>query len=104
MVFIHGLTSSRQAWEPVTDLLRRSFTCVRVDLRGHGGSSLGPEYSAVSLVGDVRAVVEAAGLGEPAVVGHSLGATVAALYGAAHGATAIVCVDSSHAIHKRPAC
>ncbi len=60
-----------------------------------GGSSLGPEYSAVSLVGDVREVVEAAGLDEPAVVGHSLGATVAALYGAAHGSTAVVCVDSS---------
>jgi pimeloyl-ACP methyl ester carboxylesterase len=34
-------------------------------------------------------------LGEPAVVGHSLGATVAAVYAAAHGARAVVCVDGS---------
>ena len=95
VVFLHGLTNSRQAWQPVTDLLARDFTCVRVDLRGHGASSQGPEYSAMSLVGDVRAIVEDLGLGEPALVGHSLGATVAAVYAAAHRARAVVCVDSS---------
>ena len=48
-----------------------------------------------SLVGDVRAVVEEVGLGEPAVVGHSLGASIAAVYAAAHAARAVVCVDQS---------
>jgi pimeloyl-ACP methyl ester carboxylesterase len=50
-----------------------------VDLRGHGDSSTAADYSMQSLVGDVRAVVEDVGLGEPAVVGHSLGASVAAV-------------------------
>jgi pimeloyl-ACP methyl ester carboxylesterase len=95
VVFVHGLTSFRQTWEPVTDLLSADFTCVRVDLRGHGESSAAPEYSMLSLVADVRAVVEELALGEPAVVGHSLGATVAAVYATAHGARAVVCVDSS---------
>ena len=49
----------------------------------------------VSLVGDVRAVVEEVALGEPAIVGHSLGASIAAVYAAAHGARAVVCVDQS---------
>ena len=48
----------------------------------------------VSLVGDVRAVVEEMALGEPAIVGHSLGASIAAVYAAAHGARAVVCVES----------
>jgi pimeloyl-ACP methyl ester carboxylesterase len=49
----------------------------------------------VSLVGDVRALVEEVALGEPAIVGHSLGASIAAVYAAAHGARAVVCVDQS---------
>jgi pimeloyl-ACP methyl ester carboxylesterase len=95
VVFVHGLTSFRQSWDPVTDLLAQDVTCVRVDLRGHGASSAAPEYSMPSLVGDVRAVVEELVLGQPAIVGHSLGTTVAALYAAAHGARAVVCVDQS---------
>jgi pimeloyl-ACP methyl ester carboxylesterase len=95
IVFVHGLTSFRQTWEPVTGLLVGDFTCVRVDLRGHGESSAASDYSMPSLVDDVRAVVEELALGEPAIVGHSLGATVAAIYAAAHGARAVVCVDTS---------
>jgi pimeloyl-ACP methyl ester carboxylesterase len=95
VVFVHGLTSFRQSWEPVTALLAGDFTCVRVDLRGHGDSSAGSDYSTLSLVGDVRAVAEDLALAHPAIVGHSLGATVAAVYAAAHAARAVVCVDSS---------
>ena len=95
VVFVHGLTSFRQTWDPVTALLAEEFTCVRLDLRGHGASAHAADYSMVSLVGDVRALVEEVGLGEPAIVGHSLGASVAAVYAAAHGARAVVCVDQS---------
>jgi pimeloyl-ACP methyl ester carboxylesterase len=95
VVFVHGLTSFRQTWDPVTALLAEEFTCVRLDLRGHGASSRASEYSMVSLVGDVRALVEEVALGEPAIVGHSLGASIAAVYAAAHGARAVVCVDES---------
>ena len=95
VVFVHGLTSSRRSWDPVTGLLAEDFTCVPVDLRGHGESGAAPEYSMLSLVDDVRAVVEELSLDEPAIVGHSLGATVAALYAAAYGARAVVCVDQS---------
>lgn len=94
-VFLHGLTSARGAWEPVTDLLAQDFTCVRVDLRGHGDSSKAPEYSIASLAGDVRAVVDELESGDPVVVGHSLGATIAAVYTAAHGARGVICVDQS---------
>ncbi|HSZ06714.1 MAG TPA: alpha/beta hydrolase [Solirubrobacteraceae bacterium] len=95
VVFVHGLTSFRQTWDPVTTLLAEELTCVRLDLRGHGASSRAAEYSMVSLVGDVQAVVEKVALGEPAIVGHSLGASIAAVYAAAHGARAVVCIDQS---------
>ena len=95
VVFIHGLTSFRQSWDPVTDLLGNDLTCVRVDLRGHGESSAATDYSMLSLVSDVEAVVDELALADPAVVGHSLGVTVAAIYAATRGARAVVCVDST---------
>jgi pimeloyl-ACP methyl ester carboxylesterase len=95
VVFVHGLTSFRQTWDPVTTLLAEEFTCVRLDLRGHGASSHAADYSMVSLVGDVRAVVEEVALGEPAIVGHSLGASIAAVCAATHGVRAVVCVEGS---------
>jgi pimeloyl-ACP methyl ester carboxylesterase len=95
VLFVHGLTSSRRGWDPVTRQLVQDFTCLRVDLRGHGDSSTAADYSMQSLVGDVRAVVEDIWLGEPAVVGHSLGASVAAVYAAAYDPRAVVCVDQS---------
>lgn len=95
VVFLHGLTSSRASWDPVTARLADGFTCVRVDLRGHGGSSAGPDLSTLAMVGDVHAVVQELGLGTPAVVGHSLGSTLAGVYAAAHAPRAVVCVDGS---------
>lgn len=93
VVFLHGLTNRRQAWEPVTSLLHDRFTCVRLDFRGHGESSAAPAYDLAALVGDLRAVVEELALDSPALVGHSLGATVAVVSAALHGARAVVCVD-----------
>ena len=95
VVFLHGLTNRRQAWDPVTALLVERFTCVRLDFRGHGESSAGPGYGMPWFVGDVRAVVEELALGEPAFVGHSLGGSVAAVHAALNGARAVVCVDES---------
>jgi len=93
VVFLHGLTNRRQAWEPVTALLRDRFTCVRLDFRGHGESSPAPAYDLAALVGDVHAVVEELSLGDTALVGHSLGAAVAVVHAAVHGARAVVTVD-----------
>lgn len=93
VLFLHGVTNSRMAWGPVTDRLRGDFTCVRPDFRGHGESSSASDYTLPSLVADTHAVVEELGLDAPAVVGHSLGGTAAAIYAAAHPARAVVCVD-----------
>jgi pimeloyl-ACP methyl ester carboxylesterase len=94
LMFVHGLASRRQAWDPITDELATEFLCIRVDLRGHGASSPAPAYSLPSLVGDVRAVVEQLALGEPPlIVGNSLGGMVAAVYAAVFPTRGVIVVD-----------
>lgn len=93
VVFLHGITNRRQGWDPITSLLTADFTCVRIDLRGHGESSTASDYSMPALVADVRAVADELGLEAPAVVGSSFGAGAAAIYAAAHPAGAVVCVE-----------
>jgi pimeloyl-ACP methyl ester carboxylesterase len=95
VVFVHGLTSFRQSWTPVTRLLADDATCVTIDLRGHGASSRATDYAMPALASDVRAAVERVGLGDAVIVGHSMGATVAAVYAAAYRPRGVVCVDST---------
>jgi pimeloyl-ACP methyl ester carboxylesterase len=95
IVFLHGITNRRQAWDPITGLLVAEATCVRVDLRGHGESSLADDYSAATMADDVEAVISDVGLGPAVVVGHSLGGAVAGLHAAAFAPRATVCVDQS---------
>jgi pimeloyl-ACP methyl ester carboxylesterase len=57
---------------------------VAVDLRGHGGTPVAP-WTWDLVLDDLAAVVDALGLQRPAVVGHSLGGMVAALWAAGHG-------------------
>jgi pimeloyl-ACP methyl ester carboxylesterase len=95
VLFLHGLTNRRQGWGPVTDLLVGDFTCLRIDLRGHGDSSPASDYGIGALVGDVRAVADEFGVEAPAIVGHSLGATVAVVCAALNPVRAVVCVDQT---------
>src|SRR5512142_441547 len=61
VVFLHGLTSFRQSWQPVTSLLADDATCVLIDLRGHGASARAADYAMPALASDVRAAVERVG-------------------------------------------
>jgi hypothetical protein len=38
IIFVHGLTYDRRIWRPIVDLLSADFTCIAVDLPGHGES------------------------------------------------------------------
>jgi pimeloyl-ACP methyl ester carboxylesterase len=93
LLFVHGLTDSRSDWRPVVERLAPDFTCVSLDLRGHGESGDAPDYSALAMTADLAAVVQAEDLSEPAVIGHSLGGAVATAYAAETPVAAVVNVD-----------
>lgn len=92
LLFVHGIGSDRRRWEPLVELLDHDYRCVTVDLPGHGGS---PD-DGCDLLSATVAVHEVASnldLGSVAVVGHSLGATVALLYSALYKPRSAVAID-----------
>jgi N-formylmaleamate deformylase len=85
LVIVPGITSPAITWEWLAEDLARDRRVLVLDVRGRGlsdrpasGFTL-PEYAA-----DVVAAIDEAGYERPAVLGHSMGARVAAAFGVLH--------------------
>lgn len=73
LAFLHGIGCSGEQWRPVVDLLVGDFTCLSVELPGHGASERLRSYGVAEVAQAVQAAVAAA-TQEPAVyIGHSAG-------------------------------
>jgi pimeloyl-ACP methyl ester carboxylesterase len=87
VVLVPGTFSDRRTWLRLVGGLSREFRCLLFDPRGTGGTpDPGTPFTPDDLVDDLLAVMDAAGLRRAHVVGHSLGAAVAALAAARHPA------------------
>jgi pimeloyl-ACP methyl ester carboxylesterase len=88
VVLVHGGPGSydHSYFKPDFAHLTNSAQVVYVDLRGHGLSDWGrPEdWSYEVCADDLRAFIDALGIGKPVVLGHSMGGWVVAMYGARH--------------------
>lgn len=94
LLFIHGLTFDRSSWEPIVERLVDSFTCVTVDLPGHGGSG-GSGRNSADVVRASRDLLDKLGIEAPVVIGHSMGGAFAGMYAARHPASGLVLVDQA---------
>jgi pimeloyl-ACP methyl ester carboxylesterase len=94
LLFIHGLTFDRSTWEPIVEQLADRFTCVAVDLPGHGGSD-GPQRGIDDVVLAISHRLGELEVEAPVVIGHSMGAAVAGTYAAHHPARGLVMVDQA---------
>jgi non-heme chloroperoxidase len=98
IVFIHGFSQSHLSWMRQTDSdLTKEFHIVTYDLRGHGNSDKPLEaarYRDSKAWGDeVQAVIDAAGLKRPVLVGWSYAGRVISDYVATHGTGGISGID-----------
>lgn len=96
LVLLHGLTFNRTMWRPALAALHDIDPGRRVlafDLPGHGRSSPWPSYDVERVAEGVHRAVTEAELERPVVVGHSLAAIVATVYGARYPTRGVVNVD-----------
>jgi pimeloyl-ACP methyl ester carboxylesterase len=80
LVLLHGLGSSRRAWNPVIPALAERFDVLAVDLPGFGDSAPVPppgEPCPATLAAAVAGLLDELGIGRPHLAGNSLGGWVA---------------------------
>src|ERR1051326_2073791 len=85
LVLLHGLGSSRRAWDPVLPALTTRFDVIAVDLPGFGDSAplneraIGErsEVSPAALAQSVADLLDDLGISLPHLAGNSLGGWVA---------------------------
>ncbi|PZT71319.1 hypothetical protein DN402_04940 [Streptomyces sp. SW4] len=94
VVLLHGMTFDRRTWRPVLDELDGAVRSIAVDLPGHGDSG-GRPARLEDVAAQTHRLLGSLGVERPVVVGHSMAAVVAALYGAAYPARGIVLVDQA---------
>ena len=95
VVLVHGITESAAAFDPVTERLASTNEVITLDLRGHGESGRSGAYDLAAMATDVAAVIAAAGVDRPHLVGHSLGGAVVTAAGSMLDVASVIDIDQS---------
>ncbi|MGQ0804190.1 MAG: alpha/beta fold hydrolase [Actinomycetota bacterium] len=97
LLLLHGSGCDATVWEGMVPNLR-PFRVLAQDLPGHGASPL-PRLSVAEAMADAEALLDELNLGEPVLVGHSLGGWIALHHAAARGrCRGLVCLDGPTAL------
>ena len=84
LLLLHGYTDSSRSWSLVVPYLAK-YRLLIPDLRGHGGSDAPPCcYGSTQVADDARQFLDALGVRQAAVAGHSFGSMVAIALAADH--------------------
>ena len=82
IVLLHGFIESRKIWENFSGRLSTEFKVLSIDLPGHGESDTIAEVHGMDLMAEVvKEVMDAEGIDEALLVGHSMGGYVALEFG-----------------------
>ncbi|UWP88226.1 alpha/beta fold hydrolase [Aliiroseovarius crassostreae] len=85
VVLIHGVGMQSAAWAPQIATLARSYRVIALDMPGHGGSSpLSAQAQLADFVVWLGGALDALELGAVSLIGHSMGALIAAGYAVTH--------------------
>lgn len=92
MLLLHGIRDLAWSMDSIAQAFRAAFHVVSIDLRGHGDSEKPGAYTLIHFVTDLRVAVQELGLERPVLVGHSLGAQIAAHYAGVFPESVAACV------------
>ena len=76
VIFLHGLAEDAAIWDLQSDFFSDVYHVIIPDLPGSGRSFLPDHVSMESLAGAVKAILEAEGVEQAVVIGHSMGGYV----------------------------
>jgi esterase len=84
LLLLHGFTGHAHVWDFFAHALKEKYHIIALSQRGHGNSqwSQDASYSIDHHFSDIAFFVDAAGLIEPVIVGHSMGGRNALFYSA----------------------
>jgi 3-oxoadipate enol-lactonase len=97
VLFLHGATLDRHAWDRQVDALDEHYRVVVPDLRGHGESPMVGRFEFEAAVDDVLALLDELDAEPVALVGLSLGGNIAQeiVYRAPERVDALVVADAT---------
>jgi pimeloyl-ACP methyl ester carboxylesterase len=99
VVMVHGITGNLAVWHlHIVPALADRFRILTYDLRGHGYSDTPPTgYSPDDMATDLADLLDALGLSQVTVVGHSYGADVALYFAARYPQRAreVIAIESA---------
>jgi N-formylmaleamate deformylase len=78
LVLLHGLSDNGLCWHPFASDLEADYDLIMYDAYGHGQSSRIDPNKRFDLVADLHDLMNALNLEKPGLVGHSMGAAIAA--------------------------
>lgn len=85
LFMVHGIGARKTSWAGLTQHLKKDFTCIAYDLRGHGDSPKGDgPFGLDELVADLEALRAKLGIERAHVIGHSLGGMIGPAYARAY--------------------
>ncbi|HEY1871024.1 MAG TPA: alpha/beta hydrolase, partial [Chitinophagaceae bacterium] len=67
LVFLHGLCLDHRMWQQQIDHFSKSYTCINLDLRGFGRSSV-PTTTSYSFHEDIRILLDSLHIKDPVVL------------------------------------
>ena len=77
VLFIHSLGTNGSLWRDQIAVLKEHYRCIAFDCRGHGGSSYNAKFTVTDVAADLKAGLDALGIGSCHVVGLSMGGPLA---------------------------
>ena len=87
MILVHGLSSSRDVWRGLVDKLKGSHRFHLVQIGGYAGAPAGANADGpvvAPVAEEVARYITEFGLKQPAIIGHSMGGTIALMVAARH--------------------
>ena len=95
LVFIHGITNTRDVWNPQLEYFSDKFKVVTYDVRGHGKSEgNSDEYSMTLFANDLNELLRKLKLKNPIICGLSMGGMIAQLYATLYPVRLLILVDT----------